>query len=134
MSRFPFIILPLLGIFEAVKSLPQSTILVNQLLEATVALSISMVIGFLQAQVTSVYTESDGLVYMRGGWIYLMLWIVLFASRIVTDIVFGNLGNSFSSVTWIIWTELAAVWGTKSLFKTEHRSDSCSGDRRRRRW
>ncbi len=98
------------------------------------ALSISMVIGFLQAQVTSVYTESDGLVYMRGGWIYLMLWIVLFASRIVTDIVFGNLGNSFSSVTWIIWTELAAVWGTKSLFKTEHRSDSCSGDRRRRRW
>ena len=114
-NRFPFIFLPIIGIFEAVQSLPQPVIPVSQLLEAAVAISISIVIGAWQAHVTTVYTESDGQVYMRGGWIYLLLWIFLFASRIVTDIVFPHPGKSFSSVTWIIWSELAVVWGVRGI-------------------
>ncbi|QQE80026.1 hypothetical protein [Alicyclobacillus sp. SO9] len=114
-NRFPFIILPLIGLYESVHSLPRSTISANQLTEAAIALSISIVIGFLQAQVTAVYTETDGVLYMRGGWVYLILWIVLFVSRIATDIVFHQSGNSLSSMAWIIWAELACVWGVRGI-------------------
>lgn len=137
-SRFPFIILPIIGIYEAIHALPQSNIPVSQLTEAAVALSISIVIGFLQAQVTTVYTADDGQVYMRGGWVYLMLWVILFASRIVTDLAFTHAGRSFSAVTWIIWAELAFVWGVRGIVlyvkHPEVRGQLARGKKRQHDW
>ncbi len=138
-SRFPFIILPIIGVYEAVKSMPQPVIPAHQLLEAAIALSISVVIGFLQAHVTTVYTESDGQVYMRGGWLYLGLWILLIASRVVTDIAFqqpGQPGSSFAGVGWILWADLAVVWGIRGIVlcvkHPEIRSQLSQGRRRQR--
>lgn len=137
-SRVPFIILPIIGIYEAVKSLPQPVIPANQLLEAVVALSISIVIGFLQAQVTSVYTESDGQVYMKGGWRYLGLWVILIAVRIGTDVAFHQPGTSFSYAGWILWADLAVVWGIRGLIlyvkHPEVRLQLAEGKRRQRDW
>lgn len=137
-NRFPFIILPLIGIYEAIKSLPQPVIPANQLLEAAVALSISMVIGILQAQVTTVYTESDGQVYMKGGWLYLGLWVLLIAVRIVTDVAFHQPGSSFSNPGWILWADLAVVWGTRGLIlyakHPQIRAQLAQGRQRQRNW
>ena len=114
-TRIPFVVLPIVGIFEMIRYLPHSTIPANQVAECIVSVLLSAAAGLLQGLVTKVYTAADGQVYMRGGWKYLILWVGLIATRLVVGFVFSGGTFHYDSVAWIIWADLAIVWGARGI-------------------
>lgn len=114
-TRVPFVVLPIVGLFEMTRYLPHPTIPANQLAECVVSVLLSAVAGLLQGLVTNVYTAADGQVYMRGGWKYLVLWLGLIATRLIVGFLFNGASFHYESVLWIIWADLAVVWGVRGI-------------------
>ena len=115
-SRLMFLAMPILGLVEAYDSLPPHYVPAAQIAECLVSAAVSALAGYLQARVTRVYAGADGQVRMRGGWMYIGVWIALIALRLLILIAFNGAlaGVSLQSSEWILWFDLAVVWGTRS--------------------
>ena len=70
--------------------------------------------GFLQARYTELYQE-NGVWLMKGDWRYVASWLFLFAVRIAVIAVFGAIFHTKNVIEWILWIEIAVVWGIRSF-------------------
>lgn len=117
-SRFPFIVFPVVGLYEMIQSLPSPIISGWMLVECGISLAWCATVGYFQAKVTTVFEGTDGQWYMRGGWKYLAWWLVLIAFRMAIMWAFHTGSFSIHGVEWIMWSNLAMVWGSRAVFLT----------------
>lgn len=113
-SRFRFYFLPVIALYVAYQNLPKPTIPGAQIVECGLSVLIAIGFGFLQARYTELYQE-NGVWLMKGDWRYLASWLVLFAFRIATIAVFDAIYHTNKVIEWIVWIEIAAVWGIRSF-------------------
>jgi len=113
-SRLRLYILPILAIYEAYQSLPRPEVPKIQLLECLLSILVAIVFGFLQARYTKVYQE-NGVWLLRGDWRYLVTWLLLLVGRLLVAWGFSAMFGESTMIEWILWTEVAVVWGTRSL-------------------
>ncbi len=114
-SRFRFYFMPVVGVIMAYQYLPKPMVPMSQVADAVVSCAIGIVFGILQARYTRIY-ETDGVWMMKGDWRYLLTWVVLLIVRAAVAILFGHMGHTNNMVIeWIIWLEIAVVWGVRSL-------------------
>lgn len=114
-TRFRFYFMPIVGLIEAYQNFPRPNVPVIQILECLISVAIGIGFGLLQARYTKVY-ESNNEWVMRGDWRYVVSWILLFAIRAAIMFLFGSVEHTKNiAVEWIIWVEIAVVWGVRSL-------------------
>ncbi|GGH84605.1 ABC-type proline/glycine betaine transport system permease subunit [Pullulanibacillus pueri] len=115
LNRFRFYIMPIIAFFMAYENLPRPTVPDFQLIECLISVIIGIGFGILQARSTKVY-QVNGAWVMQGDWRYLITWVALLAIRIVCMLIFNHFDHSQNKVVeWIIWIEIAVVWGVRSL-------------------
>lgn len=114
--RTGFIVLPALAAYEAYRSLPQPYIPVRQLIECLLTVAAAFAAGAVQAAFTRVYVRGNQL-YTQGGAVTLAAWIALILVRLIIGLIFQGpaLFTSFNHFEWILWAEVAAAFGSRSV-------------------
>ncbi|GGE43608.1 hypothetical protein GCM10011391_22960 [Pullulanibacillus camelliae] len=114
-TRLRFYIMPVIAIIVAYERLPRPIVPEIQIIEGILSVIIGIGFGVLQARYTKVY-HVNGEWLMKGDWKYLLTWLGLFAMRMIIMVVFNHIDHGKSMVVeWIIWAEIAVVWGVRSL-------------------
>ena len=115
-KRTGFIVLPALAAYEAYRSLPQPYISASQMVECLLTVAAALAAGAIQAAFTRVYVQ-DNRLYMQGGGVTLTAWISLMLVRLFIGLIFQGTGlfTSYSHFEWIMWTEIAVAFGSRSL-------------------
>lgn len=114
-TRFRFYFMPIVGLIEAYQNFPRPNIPLIQVIECLISIAIGIGFGVLQARYTRVY-ESNNEWVMRGDWKYVVSWILLFVVRAAIMVLFGSVEHTkYLAVEWIIWVEIAVVWGVRSI-------------------
>ncbi len=114
-TRFRFYFMPVVSLIADYQNLPHPVPSI-QVLECVISVVIGIGFGVLQAGYTKVYKSQDENWVMQGDWRYAISWIVLFVVRAVIMIFFSSAEHTKNiAVEWIIWVEIAAVWGGRSL-------------------
>ena len=112
-TRLRFYIMPLIGLYLAYHNLPHP-VPSSQIWDAVISVAISVPFGIAQAYFTRFY-QLDGQWVLQGDWRYLVSWLVLFASHLVTVLLFSAGSHQVTPVTWVIALEVAVVWGLRSV-------------------
>ncbi|KIL38107.1 hypothetical protein SD70_28570 [Gordoniibacillus kamchatkensis] len=112
----PFVILPAIAGYESYRSLPRPTIPIGQIVECLLIVVAAVMAGAIQAAFTRVYYKSNQL-YMCGGFVSLIAWVVLMFFRFIIGLFFQGFGmfTSYQSFEWILWAGVAATFGTRSI-------------------
>ena len=114
-TRFRFYFMPIIALIAAYENFPKTNVPSSQLLECLVSVLIGIGFGILQARFTKVF-QSEGNWYMQGDWKYVTSWLFLIVVRFVIVMVFNYYVPSKNMVVeWIIWIEIAVVWGVRTL-------------------
>ena len=114
-TRFRFYFMPIIALIAAYENFPKTNVPSTQLLECLVSVLIGIGFGILQARFTKVF-QSEGNWYMQGDWKYVTSWLFLIVVRFVIVMIFNYYDPSKNMVVeWIIWIEIAVVWGVRSL-------------------
>lgn len=114
-TRFRFYFMPVVGLIAAYQNLPHP-VPNRQVLECLISVFIGIGFGILQANYTKVYQLQSGNWVMKGDWRYVVSWLVLFVVRAGIMFLFSSAEHTKDlTVEWIIWVEIAVVWGMRSL-------------------
>lgn len=114
-SRTGFILLPVIAAYEAFNMMPKS-LSSTEWAELGVTALLAVFIGSCQGLFTRLETRS-GVLYIKGGLIYFLLWVVLLAGRITIRFIFeGTQGfSNFAGSEWLIFAGIALAWGIRSI-------------------
>lgn len=103
---------PVALIYFGVRQVPTGPVSGHQLVDLAAEIAVGLACGLWQARVTAVYA-SDGRWYMRGGWRYLLGWVVALCADGVLAVALEGLSGLAGS-TWIFLLGGAATWGART--------------------
>ena len=134
-NRLSFILIPIVGAYEAIRSMPH-VLKSNTIIELLVIALLAVIAGIGQAYTTKLEMR-DGQLYMKGGVGYFLFWVLLFVGRWTIKYCFEGLDGirNFGQGEWLIFAGIAIAFGLRSfLLYSRHpevRSALAQGSRAR---